>query len=87
MKFHPLKEQTQGPPGEANRDQAGSDLHEDLLILVPRMEVWGFVVSVVHVHDDSIEAAENRHTNPREQNSLIWISRRSWPGMRGARMA
>ncbi len=32
----------------------GLDLHEDLLILIPRMEVWGFVVSVVHVHDDSV---------------------------------
>jgi hypothetical protein len=61
VKFHPLDEEAQGPSRERSPKQPRVDLHEDLLLLIPGVEVRRLVVLVVHVHGDSVETAEDRH--------------------------
>jgi hypothetical protein len=57
MKFHPLNQKSQGSLREGPFDQAGLDLDQHFMLLVPGMEVGWIMVPEMHVYDDSIETA------------------------------
>jgi hypothetical protein len=46
VKFRPLEEEAQGSSGEGSGQQSRVDLQEDLLILVPGVEVRRFMVPI-----------------------------------------
>jgi hypothetical protein len=61
MFFGPLENHLQGSSRHLSLDHASVDLYQNLLILIPGVEVRRLVIIVVHEDHNAIEATQCRH--------------------------